>query len=355
MGRRDRLGRAVLKNTALFLITALIFLTLVTAAQWSVTRFKMKDVFISNLAFVRENRERLEGEMAKLGMNETEYAWYLTYRQLDVQPTFTGTLEYYARTAFSIFGKTGRDLFGGGFRQPVWYYLRNTLVILLVVELTVLGLGTYLGLKAGYSGGRLDALISALAQLFSAVPVWFIGALVFLLAWRFSVIPDFTMRLQLTAGGATGKASAYIVGFLLPAAAMILASVWEYAYTLRNILATEKENDYVIYDRARGLPEGRIRRKLLRLVLPSFLTYTSYNFMDVLMSVLVVEVVFDVPGLGYILLNSFKAVNVPPHGVEYYYHPQAIFTVGFFMILLYYINSILVDVLYVYLDPRVRT
>ncbi|WP_099209551.1 ABC transporter permease subunit [Thermococcus henrietii] len=355
MGRRNQAGRVVLKNTVLFIIVALLFLTLVTAAQWSVTKFKMKDVFISNLAFVRENKEHLEGEMEKLGMNETEYAWYLTYKQLNIRPTFTGTLEYYARTAFSIFGKTGRELFSGGFRQSVWYYLRNTLIILLLVELTILGLGTYLGLKAGYDGGKLDALISTLAQLFSAVPVWFIGALIFLLSWRVSVIPDFTMRLQLTATGTTGKASAYIIGFLLPAITMVLASVWEYAYTLRNILATEKENDYVIYDRARGLPEGRIRRKLLRLVLPSFLTYTSYNFMEVLMSVLVIEVVFDVPGLGYILLNSFKAVNVPPHGVEYYYYPQAIFTVGFFMILLYYLNSLLVDLLYVYLDPRVRT
>lgn len=240
MGRRNQVGRVILKNTALFLIATLIFLTLVTAAQWSVTRFKMNDMLISNLIFIREYRERFEGEMEKLGMNETEYAWYLTYKQLNIRPTFTGTLEYYARTAFSIFGKVEYGPVFGSFGHPIWYYLKNTVIILIMVELTVLGLGTYLGLKAGYNGGRLDALVSALAQLFSAVPVWFIGALIFLLAWRFSVVPDFTMRVQLTVTGTIGKASAYIVGFLLPAITMGIASIWEYAYTLRNIVATEK-------------------------------------------------------------------------------------------------------------------
>lgn len=74
MRRRNQVGRVILKNTALFLIATLIFLTLVTAAQWSVTRFKMNDMLISNLIFIREYRERFEGEMEKLGMNETEYA-----------------------------------------------------------------------------------------------------------------------------------------------------------------------------------------------------------------------------------------------------------------------------------------
>jgi len=74
VGRRNQVGRVILKNTALFLIATLIFLTLVTAAQWSVTRFKMNDMLISNLIFIREYRERFEGEMEKLGMNETEYA-----------------------------------------------------------------------------------------------------------------------------------------------------------------------------------------------------------------------------------------------------------------------------------------
>ncbi|NJE54525.1 ABC transporter permease [Thermococcus sp. 21S9] len=355
MGRKGQAWRVILRNTGLFVIATIIFLTLVTTAQWSVTKYQMKDRFVSNLRFIQEEKARFEAEMQKLGMNETEYAWYLTYKQLNIKPTFTGTLEYYARTAFSIFGKSGRGLLGGGFSHSIWYYLRNTVVILLIVELTVIGLGTYLGLKAGYNGGKLDTLVSTLAQLFSAVPVWFIGALVFLLAWRFSIVPDFTMRVQLAVTDTMGKASAYIVGFLLPAITMVLASIWEYAYTLRNIVVGERKSDYITYDRARGLPEGRIRKKLLRVVFPSFLTYTTYNFMDILMSVLVVEVVFDVPGLGYVLLNSFKAINKPPHGVDYYYYPQAIFAVGFFMILLYYINSLLADLLYVYLDPRVRT
>jgi len=354
LGKKGQTARVIAKNSALFIIATLVFLLLVTGAQWSITKYKMEDVFYNNLVFIHEYKSWAKEEMQKLGMNETQFAWYLTYRQLNIRPTFTGTVEYYARTAFSIFGRSGRELFRGGFGHSVWYYFRNTLAILLIVELTVLGAGTYLGLRAGYEGGRLDALVSALAQLFSALPVWFIGALIFLLAWRFSVVPDFTMRVQLSVTGSIGKASAYLVGLLLPAITMVLASVWEYAYTLRNIVVGERESDYVTYDRARGLPEGRIRRKLLRVVFPSFLTYTTYNFMDILMSVLVVEIVFDVPGLGYVLLNSFKAVNKPPYGVEFHYYPQAIFAVGFFMILLYYVNSLLADLVYVYLDPRVR-
>ena len=353
MGVRQQIARVIVKNSAIFLVASLVFLLLVTSAQWSVTKYKMGDIFYGNLVMIKEHREYFMKEMQKLGMNETEYAWYLTYRQLNIKPTFEGTMRYYLRSSFSIFGAVEQRSVFSGFGHSIWYYLRNTVVILLIVELVVLSLGTYLGLKAGYKGGRMDVIVSGLAQLFSAIPVWFIGALLFLLAWRFSIVPDFTMRIQLSSGGFSGLVEGYAVGFILPALTMILASIWEYAFTLRNIVVGELGGDYITYDRARGFPENRIMKKLLRVVFPSFLTYTTYNFMDILMSVLIVEIIFDVPGLGYVLLNSFKVVNKPPHGVEFVYYPQAVFAVGFFMILLYYINSLLADVVYFYLDPRV--
>ena len=353
MGSGRQVGRVIAKNFVFFVVAVLVFLILVTSAQWKLTQYKVQDLFVQNLKFIHENRQYFEAQMEKLGMNETEYAWYLTYKTLRIKPTFTGTLEYYFKTATSVFRDLGSTSLKG-FSHPMGYYLKNTIIILILVEVCILLIGTYLGLRAGYRGGRLDSMISVMAQLFSAIPVWFIGAVVFLLAWRFSVLPDFTMRIQLASTDGSPGFGEYAVGFALPAISMVLSATWEYAFTLRNIVVSERKGDHVTYDRARGLPDGRIMRKLLRLVFPSFLTYATYNFMDVFMSVLVIELVFDVPGLGYVLMNSFRVINKPPNGVEFVYYPEAIFLVGFSMLAIYFINSLLSEIVYVYLDPRVR-
>ncbi|WP_297513251.1 ABC transporter permease [Thermococcus sp.] len=353
MGARRQVGKVIVKNFVFFTVAVFVFLILVTSAQWKLTQYKIQDVFTQNLKVIHENRQYFEAQMEKLGMNETEYAWYWTYKVLRIKPTFTGTLEYYFKTSLSVFKDLGSAGLKG-FSHPMGYYLKNTIVILILVELCILAVGTYLGLRAGYRGGRLDSVISTMAQLFSAIPVWFIGAVVFLLAWRFSVLPDFAMRIQLASTEGSPGLGEYAVGFALPAIAMILSATWEYAFTLRNIVVSERKSDHITYDIARGLPDGRIMKKLLRVVFPSFLTYTTYNFMDVFMSVLVIELVFDVPGLGYILLHSFRVINKPPEGVGFVYYPEAIFVVGFAMLLIYFINSLLTEIVYVYLDPRVR-
>ena len=353
MSAKKQIVKVITKNFAFFMVAVLVFLILVTSAQWKLTQYKIQDVFNQNLKAIREYREYFDDNMKELGMNETEYAWYLTYKTLGIEPTFRGTLEHYLKTGLFIIRNIGSANLEG-FNHPLSYYLKNTVIIIILVETCILTAGTYLGLRAGYKGGHLDSVISTMAQLFSAIPVWFIGAVVFLLAWRFSVVPDFTMRIQLASTDGSPGLSDYAIGFALPAITMILSATWEYAFTLRSIVVSERKSDHVTYDIARGLPDRKIMRKLLRVVFPSVLTYATYNFMDILMSVLVVEVVFDVPGLGYMLLRSFRVINKPPEGVEFVYYPQAIFLVGFAMLLIYFINSLLTEIVYVYLDPRVR-
>ncbi|WP_457751470.1 ABC transporter permease subunit [Thermococcus sp.] len=156
------------------------------------------------------------------------------------------------------------------------------------------------------------------------------------------------MNIQQAAANNTLNTMTYLKYYLPPAFTLFLAMVWEYAFTISTFIQEEKEEYHVVADKAKGLPDGRIKKKLLRVALPSFLTYTTYNFIDMLMNLLVVELVFSVPGLGYLLVASFKVIHKGPDGIYLLYRPQLIFFVSFVILFLYTINSILMEGLYIY-------
>ncbi|WP_052696192.1 ABC transporter permease subunit [Palaeococcus ferrophilus] len=241
-----------------------------------------------------------------------------------------------------------------GHAQPGYMFIVKSLIILALTELFILTAGLYLGLRAGYNGGLLDRAVSGLAPIFSAIPSWFIAILfLFFFAWKSSFLPlDFEryimdVRLE---GGSVPRA--YLVGLLLPVLTLVVAMIWEYAFNVRNLVRYESQSEHVLYDRARGLPDRRIMRKLLRTALPSFLTYTTYNFLEILTSVLVVEVIFDVNGIGKLLWWSFRVLK-DVSGVNFVYYAGGIYFISILMMLLYFVNAVIMESLYIRLDPRV--
>lgn len=252
---------------------------------------------------------------------------------------------YYYFTHLTEKNRSGRALYS---------YILKSLILVLFAEVFILILGLYLGLRAGYNGGWTDRMLSVLAPVFSAIPPWFIAVvLLYTLYWKMSMLPvDFEGYLRRAIMEGNSTALAYVLGLILPALTLVLAMVWEYAFNVRNLIKFESNESHVLYDRARGLPEGRIKRKLLRIALPAFMTFTTYNFLEILMSVFVVEVIFNVHGIGWILAYSFR-LGHSVQGVSYYYNSYGVFFAAFVMLLFYFVNAVVMESIYLHLDPRI--
>ena len=347
MNRKGRMYlKMILKNILLFFIVFLLLASLITLGQIRIKKEEAEYTYVSILKYIQTNPQ-LQEQAKEMGMNNSQYAWYLTYKVLNVKPTFWESFKYYFKGAIDIFKAKQTNRYWG-----TAFYLKNTFSILIIAEVMILIFGLYLGLRAGYNGGIAEKLVSTLAPFFSAIPAWFVGAILVLILWSTGHSPIFWMNIQQAAANNTLNAMTYIKYYLPPAFTLFLAMVWEYAFTISTFIREEKGEYHVVADKAKGLPDGRIRKKLLRVALPSFLTYTTYNFIDILMNLLVVELVFSVPGLGYLLVACFRVIHKGPNGIYLLYRPQLIFFVSFVILLLYTINSILMEGLYIYLDPR---
>ncbi|ASJ11506.1 ABC transporter permease subunit [Thermococcus thioreducens] len=241
---------------------------------------------------------------------------------------------------------------GSGYEY--YTYILKSLLLVVLTELFILTFGLYLGLRAGYKGGKTDRLLSLLTPLFSAIPSWFIAVvLLYMLYWKVSLLPiDFEGYLRRTSIDGGSLPVVYIIGLLLPVFTLVVAMIWEYAFNVRNLVRFESNEGHVLYDRAKGLPDRRIMKKLLRTALPAFLTFTTYNFLEIMMSAFVVEVIFDIHGVGWILAYSFR-LGHGVNGVAFRYNSYGVFFAAFVMMLFYFINAVVMESLYIHLDPRV--
>jgi peptide/nickel transport system permease protein len=131
---------------------------------------------------------------------------------------------------------------------------------------------------------------------------------------------------------------------LLPALTLGLGLSASYQRLLRTDLITTLQDDFVHMARAKGLPPRRIMyRHALRPSLFSVITVFGVNTGALIGGSLVVEQIFNIPGLGSAVVTAVLRDD-PPVVVAL----VAIIAVGFVLI------NFLVDLFYTWLDPRVR-
>jgi peptide/nickel transport system permease protein len=113
---------------------------------------------------------------------------------------------------------------------------------------------------------------------------------------------------------------------------------------MRNVMITTISEDYVVAAQAKGLPSRRViytyaARNALLPQLQGFGLALGF----VVSGALVMEIVFAYPGIGLLLLNAVSGDDFPLM--------QAIFLVIVFAVL---IANFIVDMIIVFIDPRVR-
>jgi peptide/nickel transport system permease protein len=132
---------------------------------------------------------------------------------------------------------------------------------------------------------------------------------------------------------------------VLPAFTIVITSVAGWMLQMRNVMITTIGEDYVLAGQAKGLRNRRVvltyaARNAILPQLSGFANAIGF----VVSGAIVMEIVFSYPGVGLLLVNAVTSNDYPLM--------QAIFLVISFAVL---IANLLVDLVYVFVDPRART
>lgn len=207
-----------------------------------------------------------------------------------------------------------------------------TLELTAAALLLSLGLALPAGIvSAVWRGGRTDRLTMIAALFFQCIPgFWFGMILIFFFAVRLHWLP--------TSGGGS------FAHLVLPVVTLTAYSMGRLARLTRSGMLEVLREDYIRTARGKGVSEPLVViRHGLRNALVPLLTLVGLEFGALMGGAVIVETVFAWPGLGRLVIQAIQHRDFPLVQASVLFVASVIVAV-----------SLAVDVLYVYLDPRIR-
>ncbi len=259
-------------------------------------------------------------------------AQYVSYLHDIATGNLGVSLEFYPASVTSVIG------------SAIWW----TLGLVGVTTVLAFVLGTGLGIVSAWRrGGRLDSILPPVFVITSAVPYFWVGMVLVL-------IFGITLGWLPSQGGfyvSTDTPSLSLVYFedvlshaALPAIALLITTIGTWILTMRNTMITTLAEDYVRMARAKGLPGRRIMLDYAarNAILPN-LTGFAMSLGFVVSGAILIEYVFNYPGVGYMLLQAVQSEDYPLM--------QALFLLITVAVLLAILAA---DIATALLDPRTR-
>lgn len=250
--------------------------------------------------------------------------------------------------------QVGQGEFGVSYRlkQPVTAVIAErlpaTLELALVAGLLAVSAGVALGVYTAIQReGWLSRALMAVSLVGVSLPTFLIGiGLIYLFAVELRWLPSFGRGDTVALGGWT-------TGFLtvsgwaslvLPVCTLALFKLTLIMRLVRAEMLEALRSDYVRFAQARGLPWRSIHlRHALRNTLVPVVTITGLQIGSLIAFAIVTETVFQWPGVGLLFISSIQAVDVP-----------VIAAYLLLIAVLYVAINVVVDILYLLVDPRLR-
>jgi peptide/nickel transport system permease protein len=235
----------------------------------------------------------------------------------------------------------GRSIF---LNRPVLDAIRERAAPTLQLSVYALAIAVGIGVPAGILAvlkrdSFFDRALLVLALSGTAIADFFLGMLLILL---FAVVLQW-----LPSGGYvpfTEDPLGHLQAMALPSLALGISIAGLPARLIRTAMLDVIQEDYIKVAFARGLsPWVVTTRHVLRNALIPAVTVFGYTLGDLLGGAVVVETVFNLPGMGQLVVNSIGRRDFP-----------VIQGVVMVIAIAYLLANLLVDVLYVAIDPRVR-
>ena len=251
------------------------------------------------------------------------------------------------------------DIFTGNFGTSLYFFpspvsqvVRGaifwTLGLVGITTILAFLLGTGVGIVAAWRrGGLMDSVAPPVLVIASAIPYFWVGMMFILifgvkLQWLpWSGSADITA----TPGWSLDYVGNVLEHAVLPAMALLITTIGTWTLIMRNNMISTLAEDYVRMARAKGLPSSRIMLDYAarNAVLPN-LTGFAMSLGFVVGGAILIEYVFNYPGVGYMLLQAVENEDYPLM--------QALFLLITVAVL---VAILLADIATAVFDPRTRS
>ncbi len=267
--------------------------------------------------------EAVEALRESLGLNKSLPERFFSFLSGAVRGDFGNSYQY---------GKPVGELLSARLSVTVWLAV---LSIFMIIAVSV-PLGLVCSRK---EGGVADRIITMVTQTLMAVPAFFLGIVITLI---------FGLVLEWFAPGAYIAPGEDFGGFLrymiFPAVAIAVPKIAMTVKFLKTSVLRELKLDYVRTARSKGNSERAVLwRHVLKNALIPVITFMGMVIADVLAGSIVVEKVFNLPGIGRLLITAISNRDYPVVEAGVVYIGSVVLIVNF-----------IVDLLYQKVDPRVR-
>ncbi len=267
--------------------------------------------------------EAVEALRESLGLNKSLPERFFSFLSGAVRGDFGNSYQY---------GKPVGELLSARLSVTVWLAV---LSIFMIIAVSV-PLGLVCSRK---EGGVADRIITMVTQTLMAVPAFFLGIVITLI---------FGLVLKWFAPGAYVAPGEDFGGFLrymiFPAVAIAVPKIAMTVKFLKTSVLRELKLDYVRTARSKGNSERAVLwRHVLKNALIPVITFMGMVIADVLAGSIVVEKVFNLPGIGRLLITAISNRDYPVVEAGVVYIGSVVLIVNF-----------IVDLLYQKVDPRVR-
>lgn len=269
--------------------------------------------------------EQLEEYREAMGLNKSIPVRYINWLKDALRGDFGYSSQYQMQMKVSALI---RD------RLTVTLWLAVLSFFLIVVISIPLGI-----LSARKKNGILDSFITLVTQVFMSIPSFFLGMLITLI---FGIILRwFTPGNYISPRENFGI---FLRFMIFPAIAVAIPKIAMMVKFLRSSLLREMELDYVRTAKSKGMTNISILfRHILKNALIPVITFLAMMLADILSGTILVEQVFNLPGLGRLLVSSIANRD--------YAVVQAIVL---YIVTVVIIINFLVDLIYQWIDPRVK-
>jgi peptide/nickel transport system permease protein len=192
---------------------------------------------------------------------------------------------------------------------------------------------------------RLDNTILPIGYILTATPYMWLGIL---LAWAFGIVwrifpiagaYDFSMQPHFS----WTFVWSIFTHWMLPFLSLFMVMFGGWAIGMRNMIIYELEADYSHYLEALGAPRRLIRRYAFNNAVLPQLTGLALQLGVIVAGALATEIVFSYPGIGFLILQAIQNQD--------YFLLQGCFL---FIIIGVLLANFLIDIAYVFVDPRTR-
>ncbi len=236
----------------------------------------------------------------------------------------------------------------------------NTFELTLVAMLFAIGVGVFAGIiSASRQYSLLDYTVMGIAIFGVSMPIFWLGIMLMMifgvyLRWlpiggRISMmvsikrITGFYIIDSIITGNMEALLST-LRHLILPSIALGTIPMATIARVTRSSMLEVLRQDFIRTERAKGLPERLVIYKhAVRNALIPVVTVIGLNFGLLLAGAILTETVFSWPGIGRYIINAVKMRDYP-----------AVQGCVLFFAFLFVIVNLLTDILYIYIDPRIR-